>query len=116
MAHFGDWSFKYILDICISEFTPKYLLPKELLELRGENAEQGDVDYWETLKCYLDNGMNVSATARDLFIHRTTLQYRLDRIAKRIDISDPANRLYIHLCIYLYDTYEALLNNAPMSS
>ena len=116
VAHFGDWSFKYILDICISEFTPKYLLPKELLELRGENAEQGDVDYWETLKCYLDNGMNVSATARDLFIHRTTLQYRLDRIAKRIDISDPANRLYIHLCIYLYDTYEALLNNAPMSS
>ena len=116
MAHFGDWSFEYILDSCTGEFTPKYLLPKELLELRNRDKGPGDVDYWDTLKRYLDNGMSASATARDLYIHRTTLQYRIDRIAQAIDLSSPAARLYTHFCIYLYESYEALLNGGTSSS
>lgn len=36
----------------------------------------------KTLRCYLSNGGNLLRTAQTLFIHRNTLQYRLDRIGQ----------------------------------
>ena len=36
----------------------------------------------ETVKCFFGNNLNVSETARQLFIHRNTLMYRLNRIRK----------------------------------
>ena len=78
------------------------LIPSELLQLLDRDVFPGE--YWETLKCYLDNEMNASKTARDLFIHRTTFLKRIDRILSLIDLSTPDKRLYIRICIYLLET------------
>lgn len=37
-----------------------------------------------TLRCYLDNGRSLEATARELFVHPNTVRYRLKRISEVI--------------------------------
>jgi Regulator of polyketide synthase expression len=53
------------------------MMPCGLTRLLQESKE--GADYWRTLEVYLDHEMNASQTARELFIHRTTLQNRLNR-------------------------------------
>ncbi|AGF73761.1 hypothetical protein A605_13825 [Corynebacterium halotolerans YIM 70093 = DSM 44683] len=39
----------------------------------------GNRSYWSTVLTYLDNARNSTVTSRQLFIHRATLHYRLER-------------------------------------
>lgn len=57
----------------------------------------------ETLKCYLDNNMNISKTNEQLFIARTTCLYRLRRIREitHLDMEDPETSLYVKLVLQL---------------
>ena len=59
------------------------------------------MDYWETIRQYLDNECNASRTAQDLFLHRSSLLTRLDRIRSLVDMDTPEQRLYLRMCIYL---------------
>lgn len=43
-------------------------------------------DLLRTLRCYLDNGRSLEATARELFVHSNTVRYRLKRISEVIDL------------------------------
>ncbi len=38
----------------------------------------------ETLRCYLDNGRSLEATARELFVHPNTVRYRLKKVSEII--------------------------------
>ena len=60
-----------------------------------EHDEASATSYIETLKSYLNNNLNVTATAADLYIHRSTLLERLSRIRKDLgdDLEDPDVRL-----------------------
>lgn len=40
----------------------------------------GGRSHWSTLLCYLDNARNTTLTSEQLFIHRATLHYRLERV------------------------------------
>lgn len=70
----------YQLIFCVKDraallrFRDRYLRP--LHEADQERASQ----LMETLRCYLDHSGNLLRTAQTLYIHRNTLQYRLDRI------------------------------------
>ncbi len=46
--------------------------------------EHGDLML--TVDCFFENGMNVSETARKLYMHRNTLIYRLNKIKKTTGI------------------------------
>ena len=52
--------------------------------------EEHDTPYITTLRAYLESGMHVTRAAEALHIHRSTLLYRLDKIADagKIDFSD----------------------------
>ena len=54
-----------------------------------------------TLEIYLDFGGNAQKTAARLHIHRTTLYYRLGRIAEVLgmDLDDGLTRLELHLAL-----------------
>lgn len=41
-----------------------------------------DAETMQTVKGFLENGMNISLTARNTYMHRNTLMYRLNRIRK----------------------------------
>ncbi len=57
----------------------------------------------ETLDCYIRSNMNMSQTSRELFIHRNTLLFRLEKIQELIDMrfSDPDDLLSIQLALRL---------------
>ncbi len=53
---------------------------KELLS--PEAGKQLNPEMMETIRAFFRNDLNLSTTARELFIHRNTLIYRLDKIRK----------------------------------
>ena len=55
----------------------------------------------ETLRVYLSQNMNVTRTAAELFIHRSTLLERLSRIARELgeDLEDPDVRLRLQILL-----------------
>lgn len=65
-----------------------YQLPIPLCKMfikeifHGINPEDFDEDTIITIKKFFENSLNVSETSRQLFIHRNTLVYRLDKIQK----------------------------------
>ncbi len=58
----------------------------------------------ETLRVYLDNGGNALKTSRDLYIHRSTLNYRLKRLEELlgVDLSDPRERAEVFLALNMF--------------
>ena len=59
------------------------LTPATVVEISSDAAVLLDAprnSYWHTLLTYFEHSRNVSATADELYIHRATLHYRLDRV------------------------------------
>ncbi len=69
-----------------------YQLPKTLCKLyldevfKGKHHDFIDPETIETIEKFFTNNLNVSQTARELFIHRNTLVYRLDRVYQMIGV------------------------------
>jgi len=57
--------------------------------------------FWETLQAFFDNNMNITDTAKTIYVHRNTLLYRLERIKQFTGLDprkfDDALQLYIVL-------------------
>lgn len=75
--------------------------------LRGLLTEK-QADLFLTLEAYLDSGGNGVATADSLHIHRSTLNYRLQRIYSIVDVSlqDPLQRTNLQIAIKLIRLFE----------
>ena len=104
MHPFNDISFDYILDQATKKL-PGYMLCHERLLFLQEHDDSPGSDYMRTLRCYLDNHCNVVQTARELFIHRSTLLYRLEKIKEILesDLSSPDEILYLMLSFRFID-------------
>ena len=70
--------------------------------VRGSGA-----DLPNTLRTYLFNNGNLKDTMEELFIHRNTPRYRLERIREilGLDIDDAETRLNLMLAYKLHDLY-----------
>jgi len=101
---FSDYALRYILNQNSSTQPTRTLCMEGIKMLRDIDQSNGS-DYCHTLKVYFENGMNLQKTANDLFIHRSTLTYRLNRIQKeaQIDLNDYKSRLYAMLSLELFD-------------
>lgn len=66
-----------------------------------EHDAASSTSYIETLRAYLNNNMNVTATAEQLYIHRSTLMERLSRIKNELwdDLSDPNVQLRLRIIL-----------------
>ena len=75
-----------------------------LRELMGEQQ----ADLFHTLETYLDAGANGVSTAERLHIHRSTLNYRLQRIAEicDVDLSHPVQRMNLQVALKLLRLFE----------
>ena len=73
---------------------------KKVHHLAAHDAEHGS-NLLLTLETYLDNGANTLQAADALVIHRNTLLYRLRKVEGlcEINLSDPLERLNLHLAI-----------------
>jgi len=77
-------------------------LPPGLMDLLRRPEDH--LQLVKTLETYLDQGGDVSATAKVLNLHRTSLYYRLDKVTKITghDLSDGLDRLALHLGLKLW--------------
>ena len=100
---FSDIVFHYMESKLTEELDGRFLCAPEILALyRYDKENQGD--YLHTLRAYLDNQMNAVQTAKDLFIHRATMKYRLSRIETLtgIDFTNPDKVLYLSLSLRFF--------------
>jgi len=76
------------------------LLPSGLRSLI-EHDGASSTSYVDTLSCFLDNNQNITKTAADLYVHRSTLLERLRRIRRDLglDLDDPAVVLRLRLLL-----------------
>jgi purine catabolism regulator len=70
--------------------------------------EAGETDLFYTLEGYLDAGGNGVQTAETLHIHRSTLNYRLDRLKElcQVDLGDPLTRMNLQVALKLLRLFE----------
>lgn len=80
----GVYAYKdYVLYKILSD-QPKEKLEKYRDSLLEKNCAAiiADAELMETAEAFMNNSLNVSETSRNMYIHRNTLIYRLDKIEK----------------------------------
>lgn len=80
----GVHSFKEFIMVKMLEDLPKYKISEYLEMLLDPSARDifDDKEMINTAEEFFENSLNVSETARKLYLHRNTLNYRLDKIEK----------------------------------
>jgi len=89
----------------LSEKT-KAVFMEELV--RDSGIELLDIELRRTIHVYFQNNLNVSETARNLYIHRNTLAYRLDKIKKLtgLDLTEFDDAAYLRILLLLISDNE----------
>ncbi len=100
MAHLGVYPLlrKLCADPESQRFWQRYL--DKILQL--EHQKSGDL--LRTLEVYLALQGNISEAARQLYLHRQTMNYRLQRIMEltHCDLTNPQDRFALELSLHLY--------------
>ncbi|MFA9376559.1 MAG: PucR family transcriptional regulator [Lachnotalea sp.] len=75
---------------------------------------KNNTQFYETLYIFLNNGCSIKLTSENIFIHRNSLVYRLNRITEicQIDLAD-SNTIFLLRLSFLIDRYNKLntINN-----
>lgn len=97
-----------------------YQLPLNLCKMfigeifEGKSPDEFDEETLTTINKFFENSLNVSETSRQLYIHRNTLVYRLDKLQKAsnldIRIFDDAITFKIALMVVKYMKYMENMN------
>ncbi|KOS68825.1 PucR family transcriptional regulator [Lysinibacillus contaminans] len=68
-------------------------------------TDKKNIDLFQTLSVYLRNNGNAKGTSEELFIHRSSLLYRLEKIESvlEIDLNDSETRFNLMMAMKLYD-------------
>lgn len=96
---------EYMLYKILSDLSPSLLSGYYDTLIEGDAAAiLEDEDMLETVEAFMDNNLNVSETARKLYMHRNTLTYRLDKIrrATGLDIRNFSDAITFNLCNLLH--------------
>lgn len=101
---FQDYVLDFVLFHSSQHIAPETLYSNGIQSLFRYDKERNK-EYAYTLRTLLDNEMNISKTAELLFIHRTSLIKRIDKIERvlDLDLNDPKVRLYLRLCLYIQE-------------
>ncbi len=98
---FDDYFLDFLYMKAEESLSPQLLCSQKLTILK-EYDRTNHTDLYTTLKTFLELERNVLQTSKRLFIHRSTLFYRLDRICKIADINldDEKERLVLSISFY----------------
>ncbi len=103
---FQDIALSYCADQACKKLGPHFVCAPDLLKLQAYDQEN-ESELYHTLQVYLENDRNAARTAQLLFIHRSTLFYRLDKIKKLMELNLEHNEdmLYLRLSFYMMEQY-----------
>lgn len=104
---FDDYILEFFLNKGGEALAPELLCSNKILILK-EYDENNHTDLYHTLKTFLELERNVLKTSKTLFIHRSTLFYRLERIQKIADVNleDAKERLVLRLSFHILEGNE----------
>lgn len=95
---YGELGIKRILYLVIDHpelqrFYDENLAPLELYD------EEWETELVPTLRVYLEQGYNLNSAAKELFIHRHTMRYRLEQIAELLKVDIDSTEVLLNLQI-----------------
>jgi sugar diacid utilization regulator len=85
-----------------------YNLPesiKEKVKMELSTVFSDDPELFTTIKVFLENNLNASLTAKKLYIHRNTLQYRIDKFIEKtgVQLKDFYGAFTVYLACLLFE-------------
>ena len=97
----------YIMEQTTKRLPASMLCHERLLELKKLD-EIHHSEYMLTLRTYLEQNLNATQTANEMFIHRSTFLYRLEKIKAVLQSSleDPDEIFYLNLSLRLLEQEE----------
>lgn len=100
---------KCIYQICLDTQELSFFMTERLKQLKKYD-EKNQTELYRTLRCYLENGLNVAKTLKILYIHRSTFTYRLEKIEKllKCSLNNYKTRLYLQFAMELEEYAEKL--------
>lgn len=103
LYYFRDYIMEFWLYECSSKLSIKDFCSDDLSALIAYDKKKG-TEYLKTLDTYLEHEMNVSATAKALYINRSSLIKRLNKMKAILncDLKDSNIRLYFRFFFQLW--------------
>ncbi|MDR1586954.1 MAG: helix-turn-helix domain-containing protein [Treponema sp.] len=107
LCHFRDMLELQLLDSCTRELPAHMVCAPELIRLREYDSGH-NTNYFHTLYVFLKNNLRPVQTIKELYIHRSTLIYRLERIRKitGLDVERCNNQWFLLLSFKLLENEE----------
>lgn len=106
---FGVYQFEccrleYIMENGLNSLPLTALMTQELKEFLDADAENSYENY-KIFRCYIRNNLSISDTIGELYLHRSSFIYRLDKIKKMMhsNFEERDEQLYLRLMTYAID-------------
>ncbi len=102
--HFDQVVLTYIMEQVTRRLPASMICHENLLKLK-EADEENHSEYMKTLKVYLDENLSATRAAENLFIHRSTFLYRLEKIKEILqsNLDDPDEIFYLNFSFRLLE-------------
>jgi purine catabolism regulator len=103
ISHFEDHSIYHFLDSNIKDMELEEFFMKRLGKIYEHDQLHG-TSYIITLENYFQNNLNISETAKAMFLHRNTLIYRIEKIKEILnsDLKNSEELLQIQLSLKIF--------------
>ncbi len=100
LYRFDDYALNWLMRCGRGSYPPEYFCHSAILELLRYDEEHGS-ELVHTLSEFIESRYNATAAAQKLFVARSTLLNRLDRIVElvQIDLDDFDERMYLALSL-----------------
>ncbi len=101
---YEDYSLKNFIMKCRSKQIARALYPQGLIRLMDYD-KQKDTDNVYLLRCYLKNNLSITHTINEVYMHRNTFLYRIDKIREitGMDFNNPDTRLELMIAFKIMD-------------
>ncbi len=101
---FDDYALSCWLKFGVLSFTPEQICSRSLLSLIAYDKDNNS-EYYKTLRTFYNNRFSYTHAAGNLYIHRTTLIKRIERIVELtgLDLDDPDENLYLEMSFRYLD-------------
>lgn len=96
MVGFADLGVKRLLYLMFDHPELERFYQEHLAPLEAYDAEW-ETELLETLRVYLEQGYNLNSAAKELFVHRHTMRYRLEQIAELLKVDIDSSEVLLNL-------------------
>ncbi len=95
IVRFDDIAVRYMVDNCAGVLPPNLVCSSRILAMREYDGKHG-TEFYKTLRVFIQNRFNALQSSRELFIHRSTFNYRLERIVNQFHINTDDQTTLLH--------------------